>query len=62
MKTGINQILELLEKERKKILARYKYLPKVYVVGSTNSGKSSLINSMIEKAIRFERKDKLNEL
>jgi ribosome biogenesis GTPase A len=34
-----------------------KYLPKIYVLGSTNSGKSSFINSLLYKSKKY-KKDK----
>ena len=40
-------------------MAGRQYLPKVYVVGSTNSGKSSFINAMLFKSNKYKdlRKD-----
>ena len=35
-----------------------KYLPKVYIVGGTNSGKSMLINSMMKKGKRPRETEK----
>jgi len=32
------------------------HLPKVYVLGTTNSGKSSLINAMLTKQTKYETK------
>jgi ribosome biogenesis GTPase A len=32
------------------------HLPKVYVLGTTNSGKSSLINAMLAKQTKYESK------
>ena len=45
-RTGVHKILSVLEKTKNQ-LQHLKYLTKVYVMGTTNSGKSSLINSMV---------------
>lgn len=55
--TGIAKILEILEKTRKN-LETSKFLPKVYVVGATNSGKSSLLNAMLYKALNARKDSK----
>jgi ribosome biogenesis GTPase A len=46
--TGVSKILTVLEKI-KGAMQSLPHLPKVYVVGTTNSGKSSLINAMLKK-------------
>ena len=47
--TGVNKILTILEKTRNSTLIRdLNHLPKVYVMGTTNSGKSTLINAMLK--------------
>lgn len=51
--TGISKTLKILELI-KKDLDHLKFLPKVYVMGCTNSGKSSLINSMIFRANKYK--------
>ena len=35
-----------------------KYKPKIYVMGSTNSGKSSFINSLLYKSKKYQTKNK----
>lgn len=44
--TGVDKILTILERTRNQ-LRDLRYLPKVYVMGTTNSGKSTLINSLL---------------
>lgn len=46
--TGIPKVLDCLHKLKNKS-QNLKFRPKVYVIGTTNSGKSSLINAMIKK-------------
>lgn len=50
-------MLDILEKV-KKDFAEGTYLPKIYVVGTTNSGKSSLINSLIFKSNKYKEPHK----
>mmetsp|Transcript_23566 Transcript_23566/g.29220 ORF Transcript_23566/g.29220 Transcript_23566/m.29220 type:complete len:95 (+) Transcript_23566:249-533(+) len=45
--TGVDKILTILERTRNQ-LRDLRYLPKVYVMGTTNSGKSTLINSLLK--------------
>jgi ribosome biogenesis GTPase A len=47
----------VLDKTKVK-LQHLQYLPKVYVMGTTNSGKSSLINAMLKKQVRKREDDK----
>jgi len=47
--TGVNKILTILEKTRNSnFMKDLNHLPKVYVMGTTNSGKSTLINAMLK--------------
>ena len=45
--TGVQKILTILEKTRNKV-RHFHHIPKVYVMGTTNSGKSTLINAMLK--------------
>ena len=45
--TGVDKILTVLEHKRNE-MRDLRYLPKVYVMGTTNSGKSTLINSLLK--------------
>lgn len=58
--TGVEKILTVLEK-LKKSLHNLHHLPKVYVMGTTNSGKSSLINAMIKKQNQPKNKSKADK-
>jgi ribosome biogenesis GTPase A len=42
----VSKVLTILERTKQQ-LNYMKYLPKVYVLGSTNAGKSSVINAML---------------
>jgi 30S ribosome assembly GTPase len=57
--TGIQKVLDILEKIKKEI-PEGKYLPKIYVVGSTNSGKSSFINSLVFKSNKYKEPNKIH--
>lgn len=49
--TGVDKILTVLERTRSQ-LRDFRYLPKVYVMGTTNAGKSTLINSLLKSSQR----------
>lgn len=51
--------MEILEKI-KKDMDPNAYLPKVYVVGCTNSGKSSFINALIFKSNKYKDPNKIH--
>ena len=58
MATGIEKIVDILEKV-KNDFPKTSYLPKIFVVGTTNSGKSSLINSLIFKSNKYKDQNKV---
>lgn len=51
--TGISKILTVLDK-MKGGMQHMPHLPKVYVLGTTNSGKSSLLNAMLTKSTKYQ--------
>lgn len=51
--TGISKIMTVLDKI-KGSMQHLPHLPKVYVLGTTNSGKSSLLNAMLQKQTKYE--------
>lgn len=53
--TGISKILTVLDKI-KGSLQHLNHMPKVYVMGTTNSGKSSLLNAMLAKQTKYQTK------
>ena len=53
--TGVSKILTVLEKTKQR-MQNLDHLPKVYVMGTTNSGKSSLINAMLAKKSKYQTK------
>jgi ribosome biogenesis GTPase A len=57
--TGAKKILDVLSKTKDDMKA-YKNLPKVYVVGPTNSGKSSVLNAML--SMQSHKKNKKAEV
>ena len=59
LNTGVAKIMTILEKTRNSV-RHFHHLPKVYVMGTTNSGKSTLINAMLKTQDRkkLEGKDK----
>jgi ribosome biogenesis GTPase A len=56
--TGIKKVIDILETTRKELEA-HKYLPKIYVIGSTNVGKSTFINAMIYRTNRYKDPNKM---
>ena len=52
-------MLDILDKFKKEV-PEGKYLPKVYVVGSTNSGKSTFINSLVYKSNKYKDPNKIH--
>ena len=57
--TGMQKVLEILGKWKNR-LSGQKYLPKVYVLGATNSGKSTLINALLFKANKYKDASKIH--
>lgn len=57
--TGIEKVMTMLEKIKKSFDPKA-YLPKVYVVGCTNSGKSSFVNAMIYKGNKYKEPGKVH--
>lgn len=58
--TGVDKILTILDRTKNQ-LQGLRYFPKVYVMGTTNSGKSTLINSMISASKRKKLSKKTNQ-
>ena len=52
------KVLEILEKW-KKLMKYDRYKPKIYVIGSTNSGKSSFVNALLFKQNKYKNSKKL---
>lgn len=57
--TGMAKVLEILDKW-KKGMSGMSHLPKIYVVGCTNSGKSSFINSLLFKSNKYRDFSKIH--
>ncbi len=57
--TGMQKVMDILEKI-KRDYPEGQYLPKIYVVGSTNSGKSSFINSLMFKSNKYREPNKVH--
>lgn len=57
--TGMAKVLEILKKWRNQMTGM-QYVPKIYVLGSTNSGKSSFLNSLLFKSNKYRDPSKLH--
>jgi ribosome biogenesis GTPase A len=57
--TGAAKVLEILEKWKKSMAGR-SHLPKIYVLGSVNAGKSSFINSLLFKSNKYRDMSKIH--
>jgi ribosome biogenesis GTPase A len=55
----MQKVMDILEKI-KRDYPEGQYLPKIYVVGSTNSGKSSFINSLMFKSNKYREPNKVH--
>ena len=55
----MQKVIDILEKLKKEF-KEGDYLPKVYVVGCTNTGKSSFINSLIYKSNKYKDTSKIH--
>jgi len=55
----MQKVLEILGKWKNR-LSSQKYLPKVYVLGATNSGKSTLINALLYKGNKYKHASKIH--
>lgn len=57
--TGMAKVLEILKKWKAQ-MAGMRYKPKVYVLGCTNSGKSTFINALLFKANKYKDPKKVH--
>lgn len=55
--TGMQKVLEILAKHKNRLQGA-RYRPKIYVLGSTNSGKSTFLNAMLYKSHKYSNKNK----
>ena len=54
------KVLEILSKWKNALKGQQRYLPKIYVLGSTNSGKSSFINALLYKSNKYKDSKKIH--
>ena len=58
--TGMQKVLECLGKWKNVLKVDGRHLPKVYVLGCTNSGKSCVINALLYKSNKYKDPSKLH--
>lgn len=54
-------MLEILQKYKNQLQGK-QYRPKIYVLGATNSGKSSFLNALLFKSTKYRNKNKKKKM
>ena len=61
MATGCQKVLEIISKIKAQMQG-LQYRPKIYVLGATNSGKSSFLNALLFKSTKYRNKNKSKKM